>query len=120
MTPYPGLPQATTGYLQALAANNRRDWFETHSADYERDWKAVGLDLVSALAPARAASRPRLRAVPKIGESLRRIHRDTRFSADKSPYAPMLHLALTVEGVPRHRGMHLVVEPEALAFGAGE
>jgi uncharacterized protein (TIGR02453 family) len=117
---YPGLPRATPVYLRALAADNRKDWFDAHRADYERDWKAAGLDLVAALAPFCAEATPRLSAVPRVGRSLRRIHRDVRFSADKTPYAPMLHLAFTVEGGADHAGMHLVVEPETLSFGAGE
>lgn len=117
---YPGLPHETPAFLAALAANNRKDWFEGQRASYERDWRDAGLSLVEALGPFCAAASPRLDAIPRVGGSLRRIHRDTRFSSDKSPYAPMLHIVLAVAGGAAHSGMHLVVHPETFGFGAGE
>lgn len=117
---YPGFPRATPAFLAGLAANNRKDWFDAHRADYERDWKAAGLDLAAALGPFCAAAMPRLNAEPRIGGALRRIHRDTRFSKDKRPYEPHLHLAFTLAGGAAHAGFHFVVEPEAIGFGAGE
>jgi uncharacterized protein (TIGR02453 family) len=119
MNPYPGLPRALPRFLTELAAHNNKDWFDAHRAAYESDWKAAGLDLIEALGPFCAAAAPRLEAVPKIGGSLHRIQRDTRFSADKSPYAPMLHVVLALPGGEKHRGMHLVLHPDRLAFGAG-
>lgn len=120
MTGWTGLPLETPAYLADLAANNRRDWFEAHRDRYEVAWKAAGLDLVQALAPVSAAAVPRLDAVPKVGGSLRRIHRDTRFSNDKSPYAPMLHILLPLVGGADHRGLHLVLHADHLSFGAGQ
>ena len=117
---YSGLPRETPRFLVDLAAHNARDWFEAHRGDYERYWRDAGLDLVQALAPHCAEAAPRLDAAPKVGGSLRRIHRDIRFSADKTPYAPMLHLAFTVAGGARHAGMHIVIHPDRLGFGAGE
>ncbi|MFC2967474.1 TIGR02453 family protein [Acidimangrovimonas pyrenivorans] len=116
---YPGLPRALPRFLAELAVENSRDWFEAHRDAYERDWKAAGLDLIAALGPLCQAGEPRLEAVPRIGGSLKRIQRDTRFSADKAPYAPMLHLVLALPGAEKHRGMHLVVHPDRLGFGAG-
>ncbi len=117
---YPGLDRATFAYLGDLASNNSRDWFEAHRADYEACWLKPGLDLVAALAPLCEAMAPRLLAVPKLNQSLRRIHRDTRFSKDKTPYQPWLHLILSTgpefNKVP---GMHIVLSPEGLGYGAG-
>lgn len=121
MPTWAGLPRDTPAYLAELAANNRRDWFEAQRDRYETVWKAAGLDLVQALAPVCAAAVPRLDAVPKVGGSLRRIHRDTRFSNDKSPYAPMLHIMLPLAGhTGDHRGIHLLLRPDRLGFGAGQ
>lgn len=121
MTEYQGLPRSTPRFLAELAANNRRDWFEAHRGDYQAYWLRAGLDLVEALAPFAAAATPRLEAIPKLGASLHRIHRDVRFSADKSPYAPMLHIALSASGDSvKYRGVHLVVHADRLGFGAGQ
>lgn len=59
--------------------------------------------------------------MPKINGALRRINRDVRFSKDKSPYAPMMHIVLSPVGAPdRHTGFHLVLHPERVGFGAGQ
>lgn len=117
---YPGLQHATFDYLRALAAQNTRDWFEAHRAEYEAHWLKAGLDLIAALGPDCAAMTPRLLAVPKLNQSLRRIHRDTRFSKDKTPYQPWLHLILsTGPAVNKVPGMHIVVTPDGLGYGAG-
>lgn len=117
---YPGLHRSTFTFLRDLAARNSRDWFEAHRAEYEACWLKPGLDLVAALAPLCEAMTPRLMAVPKLNQSLRRIHRDTRFSRDKTPYQPWLHLILSTgpefNKVP---GMHIVLQPEGLGYGAG-
>ena len=117
---YQGLGQGTVSYLRALAAHNDRDWFEAHREEYQRDWLEAGLDLIAALAPFCEAMEPRLLAVPKLNQSLRRINRDTRFSKDKTPYQPWLHLVLsTGPAFNKVPGMHIVLSPEGLGYGAG-
>lgn len=120
MTRYSGLHRATFDFLAGLAANNDRAWFAVHRTEYETHWLHAGLDLIEALAPLCAEMTPRLLAVPKLNASLRRIHRDTRFSKDKTPYQPRMHLILST-GEPFNKvpGMHLVLSPEGLGFGAG-
>lgn len=120
MSDYPGLPRGTFDFLRDLQQNNDRAWFEAHRADYEAHWLAPGLDLIAALAPLCDGMRPRLIAVPKLNQSLRRIHRDTRFSKDKSPYQPWLHLILsTGAAFNKAPGLHIVMTPEGLGYGAG-
>ena len=117
---YAGLPRDTPRFLADLAAGNSRPWFEANRARYETAWKAAGLDLLEALGPIAGGGRPRLEAVPKLNAGLKRIQRDIRFSSDKTPYAPVLHLVLPVAGDnARHRGMHLAIHPDRLGFGAG-
>ncbi|MFM7443435.1 MAG: TIGR02453 family protein, partial [Tabrizicola sp.] len=118
--PYAGLPRETFAFLQGLAAQNDRDWFEAHRPDYDTYWLKAGLDLIEALGPHCATMEPRLLAVPKLNQSLRRIHRDTRFSRDKTPYQPWLHLILsTGPAFNKVPGMHIVLTPEGLGYGAG-
>lgn len=118
---YAGVRHETFDYLRALAAQNDRDWFEANRAAYQRDWLEAGLDLIAALAPFCAGMEPRLLAVPKLNQSLRLIHRDTRFSKDKTPYQPWLHLILsTGPAFNKVPGMHILLRPEGLAYGAGQ
>ncbi|WP_284165399.1 DUF2461 domain-containing protein [Frigidibacter sp. SD6-1] len=117
---YSGLPRATFDFLADLEQNNDRGWFEDHRADYEAHWLSAGFDLIAALAPLCDRMEPRLLAVPKLNQSLRRIHRDTRFSRDKTPYQPSLHLILsTGSAFNKVPGMHIVLTPEGLGYGAG-
>jgi uncharacterized protein (TIGR02453 family) len=74
-------------FLRQLAANNDRSWFQAHRADYETHVREPFLRLVGDLQPALAKISPYYRADPrKQGGSLFRIHRDARYSHDKSPY----------------------------------
>lgn len=112
------LPRALPAYLADLHAHNSRDWFEAHRDAYEALWLRPALDLVAALsAPAAALG---LMAVPRLNASVRRIHRDVRFSADKAPYHTELHLILsTGPGFNKGPGVHLVVSERGFGFGAG-
>ena len=77
----------TFTFLRALGRNNNRPWFHTHAAEYERHVREPFLALIADLhAPLEKIS-THFRADPrKTGGSLFRIHRDTRFANDKTPY----------------------------------
>jgi len=82
--PFAGFPAGALQFLADLADNNRRDWFTPRKGDYERLVKAPLEALCLALAERFAALDLPLRADPR--RSPFRIHRDVRFSRDKSPY----------------------------------
>jgi uncharacterized protein (TIGR02453 family) len=78
---------ATFRFLRALKRNNRRDWFHAHKGDYEEQVKTPALRLITDLGDPLRTISPQLVASPRaVGGSLFRIHRDTRFASDKSPY----------------------------------
>ena len=78
---------ATFAFLRKLAANNSKEWFAAHKAEYEAAVKEPCLAFIADMAAPLAKISPQLVASPKaVGGSLFRIHRDTRFSSDKSPY----------------------------------
>jgi uncharacterized protein (TIGR02453 family) len=117
---YPGLHTATLVFLGDLEANNDRDWFATNRDRYERYWLSAGLDLIAVIGPLLGDLRPSLQAVPKLNHSLRRIHRDFRFSADKRPFDPCLHIILSTDGAfNKVPGFHFVIRAQSIAFGAG-
>ncbi len=80
---------ASFRFLRALARHNNRTWFKAHQADYEAHVREPFLQLIADLqAPIAKLSR-HYRADPrKVGGSLFRVQRDTRFSHDKEPYKP--------------------------------
>ncbi|MFT4257855.1 MAG: DUF2461 domain-containing protein [Pseudoxanthomonas sp.] len=78
---------ASFKFLRGLARHNDKAWFAAHKAQYEDHVRQPFLRLLTDLQPDLAAVSPHFRADPKtVGGSLFRIHRDARFSTDKSPY----------------------------------
>ena len=74
-------------FLRGLARNNDKAWFNTHRAEYEQHVRDPYQRLLVDLQPGLAGISTHLRSDPKgVGGSLFRIHRDARFSNDKSPY----------------------------------
>lgn len=74
-------------FLEELLLHNDRDWFERNRDRYLRDVRDPMLRFVADVAPVLKKLAPRLVADPRpVGGSLFRIHRDTRFSKDKTPY----------------------------------
>ena len=74
-------------FFRDLSKNNDRDWFLRNKPRYERDVKEPLLQFISDFGPHLRRINPHLVADPRpVGGSLFRIHRDVRFSPDKSPY----------------------------------
>ena len=113
---------ATFRFLRALARHNERAWFHAHRADYERHVRDPFLRLVGDLQPALAAVSMQYRADPRpAGGSLFRLHRDTRFSANKAPYktwqgARLFHVRRREVAAP---SFYVHVEPGGCFVGAG-
>jgi uncharacterized protein (TIGR02453 family) len=79
--------KATFKFLDELAANNNRAWFEENKPRYESLVREPALDFIEAMDTPLKAFAPNFRAEPrKMGGSLMRVFRDTRFSRDKTPY----------------------------------
>jgi uncharacterized protein (TIGR02453 family) len=81
---FAGFEPAALQFLADLAANNERAWFKPRKTEYERLLKVPMAALCVALADRFSTLRLPLEADPE--RSPFRIHRDVRFSADKSPY----------------------------------
>lgn len=77
----------TFRFQRALAKNNNRAWFAEHKTEYEQHVRQPFLRLIGDLQGPLATISTHFRADPKpVGGSLFRIHRDTRFANDKTPY----------------------------------
>jgi uncharacterized protein (TIGR02453 family) len=77
----------TIQFLADLEQNNDRDWFAKHKQRYEAHVREPALAFIRALGPHLAAISPHYRVSDKkMGGSLMRVFRDTRFGADKTPY----------------------------------
>lgn len=84
LEPFNGFRPAALKFLRALARNNRREWFEENRDTYDREVKRPLQILVEEVDARLGTIAPEIVGNPK--RSVFRIHRDVRFSKDKSPY----------------------------------
>lgn len=83
-TEFRGFRPAALGFLRRLTRHNSREWFERHRAEYETEVRDPLRALVEEMDVRLARVAPELVGDPR--RSVFRIHRDVRFSVDKSPY----------------------------------
>ncbi len=83
-----GFQPETFRFLEDLAANNTRDWFEAHKADYQRFVR----DPADAVRGRLAETLSRLCGHDLTSKQFR-INRDLRFTRDKTPYNTHVRMA---------------------------
>lgn len=81
---FAGFSERGFRFLRALRRHNDRDWFAAHRAEYEAYVRDPMRTLVEEMDVRLARIAPEMVGDP--ARSIFRIHRDVRFSADKSPY----------------------------------
>src|SRR5689334_12173953 len=86
---FPGFSPEALKFLRGLERNNRREWFQPRKEIFETQLKAPMMQLVEAVNAELLRFAPDHITDPK--KAVYRIYRDTRFSADKTPYKT--HLA---------------------------
>jgi len=112
-------PSDGRDFLRNLNVNNSRDWFQAHKTVYEHHVKQPAANLCSAITEGLAEL-----LGAEIDSKTFRIHRDVRFSKDKTPYAPYVRIGLWESGAGIQKPMsgpafYLSIEPEQLIVGAG-
>lgn len=98
----------TLSFLRALKRNNDRAWFADRKDAYLRDVQQPMAAFVEWVAAALPAFAPDLEASP--GASLFRIHRDTRFSPDKTPFKTQVGVVFPHRDLHRNVSACLYVE----------
>lgn len=92
MQQFSGFTQQGLNFLQQVRQENSKEWFEDHRSVYDTQLLRPFRALVDALSAPMLAIDPRFETRPAIGKTLSRIHRDTRFSHDKSRYRSRMWL----------------------------
>ncbi len=109
-------------FFRELAKNNDRDWFQRNKSRYGKTVKEPLLQFISDFGPHLRRINPHLVADPRpVGGSLFRIHRDVRFSSDKSPYKTHAGIRFPHEETKNVHapGYYLHLEPGTVFAAAG-
>ena len=86
---FPGYTDEALNFLENLKSNNSRDWFAANKLVYEKQVRDPTKILAAELAD-------RLEELTEDAQKSKifRIHRDLRFSKDKTPYNTHVHISL--------------------------
>lgn len=116
---FTGFPAEGLKFLKRLKRNNNRDWFNDNKAAYEDSVKKPMVQLVELLALELGRFAPEIQVSPRT--SLYRIHRDTRFSQDKSPYKTHVAAVFPPKGLGKHggAGFYFHIAPDEVFAGGG-
>jgi uncharacterized protein (TIGR02453 family) len=109
-------------FLRDLEANNDREWFKANQDRYEADVREPALAFINDFAvPLGKISEHFVADSRKVGGSLFRIQRDTRFAKDKTPYKTNTGMQFRhVMGKDAHApGFYVHIEPGACFMGVG-
>jgi uncharacterized protein (TIGR02453 family) len=118
MSAFDGFSQQAIDFLENLAANNERAWFEAHKTEYQRYLLEPALAFVDALGSRLQTIADGIRYDKRTDGSgvLMRIYRDTRFSKDKTPYKTNIS-GLFVEGEKKTESPAFGFQLEATGMG---
>lgn len=112
----------TIAFLKELSKNNNRDWFNDNKQRYEDEVRTPALEFIESMAPALQRVSPYFDAsAKKVGGSLMRVYRDTRFGNNKTPYKTNIGIHFRhVRAKDVHApGFYVHIEPTECFFGAG-
>lgn len=113
-----GFDAEALAFLRELGERQDRAWYQENKAVYEVEIRAPLIALVRDLSAELAR-----RKIPLIGDakkSIFRIHRDTRFSKDKSPFKAHASAALSPNGQKMTPGMlYLHIDPAGSFVASG-
>ncbi len=120
-TRFDGFADTDGRFFRALARNQRREWFAAHREEYDGGWQRP---MHALLTETRARLEPLFRHEPLAVPKVFRIHRDVRFSKDKSPYKTHIggYVAIdsTGQGPSAAAALYFHVGAEEVFVAAGQ
>ncbi len=116
---FTGFSEDTISFFLDLKFHNNAAYFHENHDRYVEVVQRPFYEFIEDLGPAMKKIDPRMEIRPH--KCLSRIHRDTRFSRDKSPYRDHLWLLFRREGEPREQSLMYWFElgPSRLDWGMG-
>ena len=119
---YAGFRPETIEFLKQLKKNNNRDWFNENKSRYEEQVLDVALQFIQSMHDPLMKIAPNFTAIPKrMGGSLMRVYRDTRFSKNKLPYKTNIGIQFRHEQARNVHspGYYVHIDPDDVFLGAG-
>ena len=115
----PYFREAGLRFLRSLKRNNRRDWFEAHKPEFERELKQPMLAVIETVNIAMQDFAPAHIRPPR--KCMMRIYRDIRFSSDKRPYKSHVSAWWACEGLEKTSGggYYMHISPDEVHIAAG-
>jgi uncharacterized protein (TIGR02453 family) len=112
-----GVSEDLLKFLKGLAKNNNREWFDAHRSQYDSA-RLEFTAFVRELAETIARFDPLVAGVD-VHKCIFRVHRDVRFSKDKTPYKAHFSAFIAKDGKKsKYPGYYIHVEPgESMAAG---
>ena len=116
---FAGFPAEAIRFLRSLKRNNRREWFQPRKHLFEQHVKTPMLELVTAINSQLTRFAPEYVNEPQ--KAIFRIYRDTRFSADKTPYKTHIAAWFRRRGAKdvHLAGFYFSISPEQIEVAGG-
>lgn len=113
--------QKTLDFLFENRLRDDKGWFTEHRSDYDEHILKPMKELAAALTPAVSTIDDRIVTAPKVGKTISRIYRDTRFSRDKSIFRDEMWLSFKRDkhAFPGYPEFYFALWPGGLSFGCG-
>lgn len=118
-TQFRGFPKDTFSFLSELSSNNRKAWFDANKDRFRRVVEHPVQDFVPVM---RARLIHAFRDIKHLEGKVFRIHRDIRFSKDKTPYKTHVGIRFS-EDVSKNCAapfFYVQLEAEKLFFATGQ
>ena len=116
---FTGFTEETIRFFLDLKFHNNTEYFHANHDRYVEEVQHVFYEMIGDLAPDMLKIDPGMEVRPH--RCLSRIHRDTRFTRDKSPYRDHLWFLFRHAGEPREKSLFYYFElgPDRLGWGMG-
>lgn len=118
---FTGFSQAGLHFLQDVTIYNSKAWFEENRRVYDEELITPFRALVETLSPAMKRIDAQFELKPVIGKTISRIHRDTRYSHNKSRYRSRLWLTFKrpSDDWKEAPAYFFEISPEGYRYGLG-
>ena len=111
----------TLKFLEEVRRRNSKQWYEENKAKYHQVVVEPLKHLVNQLAETMKEIDPEINTEPRVGRVISRLHRDTRFSKDKSLYKDTvwLNFARRNESKTDFPSYFFLITPYSFSYGMG-